>query len=92
LPATQPSQPTPDLDPAGLADPAHPAAPAEVAGLTAGAELAEEPADPAAGLSRRERRAAARGKTAADKVAGPATTRLRPPPPGKRNYATRKGG
>ena len=48
--------------------------------------------EPEAPLSRRERRAAARGKGPAQKVAGPALTRLAPPPPKARNHAARKSG
>jgi len=51
----------------------------------------EATADPPAQLSRRERRAAARGGPA-QKIAGPAPTRLRPPPARQRNYAARKSG
>ncbi len=43
-------------------------------------------------LSRRDRRAAARGKGLTQKVHGPAATRLTPPPAKARNYAARKGG
>lgn len=43
-------------------------------------------------LSRRDRRAAARGKGPTQKVHGPAATPLTPPPAKARNYAARKGG
>lgn len=48
--------------------------------------------EPPVQLSRRERRAAAHGKGPAQKVFGPANTRLGPPPAKARNYAARKGG
>lgn len=60
--------------------------------------VAETPEDPDApdapepvGLTRRERRAAARGGAAA-KVAGPVAHRLPTPPVRRRDYAARKHG
>jgi hypothetical protein len=57
--------------------------------------VAETPEDPEApepvGLTRRERRAAARGGAAA-KVAGPVAHRLPTPPVRRRDYAARKHG
>jgi hypothetical protein len=56
-------------------------------------EPAETPEEEAATppMTRRERRAAARGGPA-QKIAGPAAGRMPAPPVRHRNYTTRKGG
>ena len=55
-------------------------------------ESVPEAVDDAVKLTRRERRAAARGAGPAVKIAGPGGHRLPPPPVRPRDYAARKRG
>ncbi len=79
--------------------PTKPAAPASAAPADPGPPPAAAEPTPAApttpaedaGLSRRERRAAARGGAAA-KIAGPVAARRVPVPDRQRNFATRRRG
>lgn len=82
----------PDSVPQVPAVPVHDALaePAEPAVLDPDHEPAVDQDEPQ--LSRRERRAAARGGGPSPKVHGPAASKLRPPPARGRDYAARKGG
>jgi hypothetical protein len=71
-------------------DAPEPAPAVEPADLTDAAETAEA-ADPPVQLTRRERRAAARGGPS-QKIAGPAAGRMVTPPVRHRDYAARKHG
>jgi hypothetical protein len=84
-PGRTPRADTPD--PAPMAEAPHaPDVAASINGADAG-----EAADPPVQLTRRERRAAARGGPA-QKIAGPATGRPVAPPARHRDYAARKHG